>query len=111
MHTGYLDRQEPAYLSVLVAGGCLAWYGRHELRLRRDRGTSGHDPVVAVVSDWQHGLGDVVGRVGAAGFAGALLSLAFLATAGSLLTRRSRTAAVRTPGTGRPAEMVAGERG
>jgi cytochrome c biogenesis protein CcdA len=96
---------------LLVTGGYVAWYGWYELRLRKDRGTSGHDPVVAVVSDWQHGLSDLVGRAGAAGFAGAFLVLAFLGVAGSLLTRRSRAAAVRPPGTGRPAEMVAGERG
>lgn len=75
---------------LLVTGGYVAWYGGYELRLVTDRRMSGQDPVVNVASAAQRGLSDLVGHVGAARLAVALLVLVLIGAAGGVLARRRR---------------------
>jgi cytochrome c-type biogenesis protein len=78
--------------AVLVAAGAyVAYYGAYELRLVKNLKSSGHDPVVNVVSGLQHRLSDLVGRLGAAWLAGLLLVLILV---GLLAARRPRTLGV-----------------
>jgi cytochrome c biogenesis protein CcdA len=78
--------------AVLVAAGAyVAYYGAYELRLVKNLKSSGHDPVVNVVSGLQHRLSDLVGRLGAVWLAGLLLALILV---GLLAARRPRTLGV-----------------
>jgi cytochrome c-type biogenesis protein len=75
---------------LVLAGGYVAYYGTYELRLVRDLGASGHDPVVNVASGLQHLLSGLVGRVGAGSLLGLLLSLVVV----GLISRRPRSVGV-----------------
>ena len=76
---------------LLVAGAYVAYYGWYELRLVKDLRTSGHDPVVNVASDLQHGLSEIVGRVGVGWLALLLVTLVLVGVTG---LRRRRVSAV-----------------
>jgi cytochrome c biogenesis protein CcdA len=76
--------------AVLLVTGCyVAYYGWYELRIDRDPGTSGQDPVVAVASDLQHALSGLVGGIGAGWLVGVLGALLLLVVVGRG-ARRSR---------------------
>jgi hypothetical protein len=62
--------------AVLVVTGCyVAYYGWYELRIRRNPGASGQDPVIGVAGDLQHRLAVMVGAVGAGRFVAVLAAL------------------------------------
>jgi hypothetical protein len=86
---GFVPRIGGAVL--LAAGAYVAYYGAYELRLVKNLRSSGHDPVVNVVSGLQHRLSDLVGRLGAVWLAGLLLALILV---GLLAARRPRTLGV-----------------
>jgi len=86
---GFVPRIGGAVL--IAAGAYVAYYGAYELRLVKNLKSSGHDPVVNVVSGLQHRLSDLVGRLGAVWLAGLLLALILV---GLLAARRPRTLGV-----------------
>ncbi len=74
---------------LMLTGAYVAWYGGYELRLVKDLGTSGQDPVVNLASAAQHALSDLVRRLGASWFA---VLFAVLVLTAVLSARRRRTA-------------------
>ncbi len=82
--------------AVLVVAGCyVAYYGRYELRIGRNPGTSGHDPVIVVASDIQHRLAGAVGGLGAGRLA---VVLAVLLLVGIVAGGRARRVRARAGG-------------
>ncbi|WP_306213948.1 cytochrome c biogenesis CcdA family protein [Actinoplanes sp. RD1] len=74
---------------LMLTGAYVAWYGVYELRLVKDLGTSGQDPVVNLASAAQRELSDLVRWLGA----GRLTVLfAVLVLTAVLSARRRRTA-------------------
>ncbi|MFY1635069.1 cytochrome c biogenesis CcdA family protein [Solwaraspora sp. WMMB335] len=71
---------------LLLAGGYVAWYGWHEVRLLRGERVS--DPVVATASRVQHQISAAIDSVGATVLA--ILLAALLAVAGVAWLRRRR---------------------
>lgn len=76
-------------LVLTVTGAYVAYYGAYELRLVKDGGISGHDPVVNLASAAQAELSGLVGRLGAGTFVCAFAAMGLGVVVAAALRRRT----------------------